>query len=510
MRTKPTTKNQPKEPVKKTFTKERKTLTKEGIKEIKETKKVEKVTTKKSNINKKTTKTKETPLLKKIIEKITHKDKLNSNEELTNNIFLASFDIPTDVFHINVFNVGKNKEYINHEKSKYLFTEEIVPAIKIFLPYGRKLLKENSKIHLFISAKVLMYLKTHSKPLLNSVKKFCENENVILISSPYYSTHMDVLSDDEFIHQIKGHKFLLKEMFSKPSEILLLNENYLSSKKFLKNNFKQIKELGYSNIIFIPKIISGVYDLEHKGTLQKKIVVSSIKDFMQIDITNDVKYFWKDIKDKLIFTTQRYYYRTSKSDLNLTFKNISKINFSTFSNMNIIDEIIKNHLTKFKEDDRIDLNSLYYNSDKMSKSIKEENSNYEKINNNTQNKHLERNNFHFDILTHNDDYENEEMKSHLIEEFKNIYDVIVLMNDENALKDWRLLSSKINSVDNESQHEYEHTHRYENYITLMNSLNDVAYKLKTGFLLKNGLDIPEPSIVESPSKELKEVIFNTN
>ena len=352
-----------------------------------------------------------------------------------------------------------------------------------------------------------MYLKTHSKTTLNSLKKFCENENVILLSSLFYSSHIDVISNDEFIHQLRSHQTLIKDTLNKFSTTIFLHDNYKTSKNFLTQNYNHIKDLDYDTILFIPKLISGVYELDAKGIInheKRELHLYTTKEFIDLDFSDDLKDFWKNITNKIIFTTQRFFWRKTKSELNETFKAISKLNLINFKSE--IQEIKptkkiskKTKLHKYE----IDLDELF-----LQKQTNDDLDNEESNSIINEEKEYEQKPFIY-TLNELDDYEHEEIKSNLIEEFKEMYDLILLLNDKQALDDWRHLSSKINYVDKENIHEYEQTHRYENYISLMNSLNDIAYKLKTGFLLKNGLDITEPQIVEHPAKELKEVIFNT-
>lgn len=88
------------------------------------------------------------------------------------------------------------------------------------------------------------------------------------------------------------------------------------------------------------------------------------------------------------------------------------------------------------------------------------------------------------------------LHEHINSEISAFYPLIKKLNDEENLNDLRLLSSAINLNDSE---------KYENYISIMNSLNDMSYKIKNISLLQQGQDIIPPKIINNPSQTLKSI-----
>ncbi|MGE0793035.1 MAG: hypothetical protein AB7V77_02530 [Candidatus Woesearchaeota archaeon] len=97
------------------------------------------------------------------------------------------------------------------------------------------------------------------------------------------------------------------------------------------------------------------------------------------------------------------------------------------------------------------------------------------------------------ILSEINENNNCELKNHIQSELSNIFPHISKLNDENILQEWRLLSSNINHMTKQD---------YENYISMMNIINDLSYKLKNVELIKQGKEMMEPIILNEPSKLL--------
>ncbi|MBN1175852.1 hypothetical protein JXA48_04375 [Candidatus Woesearchaeota archaeon] len=89
------------------------------------------------------------------------------------------------------------------------------------------------------------------------------------------------------------------------------------------------------------------------------------------------------------------------------------------------------------------------------------------------------------------------MEGHLINELRNIYPHIVNMGDVDTLTSWRFMTQPSMilraGVSNFSGDAYEH------YMQMMNTLNDIAHKIRNVELAKKGLFQEKPIISPSPS-----------
>ncbi len=95
-----------------------------------------------------------------------------------------------------------------------------------------------------------------------------------------------------------------------------------------------------------------------------------------------------------------------------------------------------------------------------------------------------------------------EMEQHLLTEYQALTPHVLATEDSDLLTEWHLLG----------QHEMftkadalTHLHEsYDHYATYMNVLNDIAHKIKTVELGKQGLFATQPDIVASPASLLQE------
>ena len=86
------------------------------------------------------------------------------------------------------------------------------------------------------------------------------------------------------------------------------------------------------------------------------------------------------------------------------------------------------------------------------------------------------------------------LQKHVQEELTKTYHPLKKLNDESILTDWRLLSAHNHLSASED---------YESYISSMNTLNDLAYKVKNIDLLNAGQELIEPLLLENPSQLLE-------
>lgn len=94
------------------------------------------------------------------------------------------------------------------------------------------------------------------------------------------------------------------------------------------------------------------------------------------------------------------------------------------------------------------------------------------------------------------------LQSHLIDELKAIYPHILSSGDRSLLDDWKILSSHpvLSSISPTMQG--HSTSDYEQYVTIMNILNDMAHKIRSVSLSTQGMFVTAPEISESPSSLL--------
>lgn len=87
-----------------------------------------------------------------------------------------------------------------------------------------------------------------------------------------------------------------------------------------------------------------------------------------------------------------------------------------------------------------------------------------------------------------------ELESHLIHELKLIYPHIKETQDEELLKDWRLLSQTL-----VLERASPNGPGYENFVTIMNMCNDLVHRIRTFKSAQRGVFLTEPKIVNTPS-----------
>lgn len=312
------------------------------------------------------------------------------------NILLVVFNTPSNLNSMNVFEVGTNKPYFNHGKTKHHLSNEIVPAIEKAVKFLTPLAKKQN-INILLCGRTLDWLNSHSKETLNTLKTFLRLPKVKLLTSTYYNSNPLSLQPEEFEFQLKSHINILKSTLGKKSTTLV------TTNPLNKEQNKISQKLGIRNSITVDKFNTG------------EITYS---DKLQINIL-----------------TTDYFLEDNQISSNL---NTKSINFS---------KIDKTLLSKIDWDEMIKKRSKLHN--------------------------------------------------HIHEELLSFYPIIKKLNDKNHLEDWRMLNS---AVDLESKN------KYDNYMNVMNTLNDISFKIKNIHLLKSGKEIIKPNIVNNPSEILKSIL----
>lgn len=92
------------------------------------------------------------------------------------------------------------------------------------------------------------------------------------------------------------------------------------------------------------------------------------------------------------------------------------------------------------------------------------------------------------------------LKEHVTAELKALYPHIISSGDDTLIGDWRRLSSHpvLDPVSSEDASQ-DRQQGYEQYMSLMNILNDVAFKIRSVSLASQGVFLTEPEISQSPS-----------
>lgn len=116
-----------------------------------------------------------------------------------------------DFFHLNAFDVGANKEYIN----KGLMEHELTNNFSKYLRDLEGMKADGFAIH----GELLDRCAEIAPELLVKFHKIAADKKLIAV--PYYGSHIDVLSPEEFSHQLELQQKAYKEHFGKTAELYL-------------------------------------------------------------------------------------------------------------------------------------------------------------------------------------------------------------------------------------------------------------------------------------------------
>jgi len=316
-----------------------------------------------------------------------------------NEATIITFNYPTNIENINVFEIGNNKPYFNKGKEEYILKEKILPALKNLTN-----LNKSTPINILLSGRVLDWVNENSKKTIQNLQEFLKKPNVNLISSTHYNSSLHLLTDEEFENQIKQYNTKIKNLFDKKINTFLSFDNNIN-----ESQLKILKSYKINKCILLPNNETGKFNFKSHSN-----VISCSSKTSQ--------------KGKL---------------LHINYEDLSKFDFN----------------------ETIPLNKLFKKS----------------------------------IFKHRPKRENP-FKEHVKDELITLYSLVREINQKELQQDWRLLSSNINILNEKNN--------YEDYISYMNILNDVCYKIKTIQLLQQGKEITKPVLTNDPTKQLKEVLVN--
>ena len=153
---------------------------------------------------------------------------------------------PRRLRKFNVFDIGKNADYYDHDKNKSVLQKV---ANKCYLPANKvilNLIKEipEFKVSYSLSGVVLEQFEDYAPDVLSSFQELVDTGNVEILSETYYHSLSFLFSKNEFKEQISLHKKKIKSLFNYTPRVFrnteLIYNNELA-------NF--IEKLGYIGIM---------------------------------------------------------------------------------------------------------------------------------------------------------------------------------------------------------------------------------------------------------------------
>ncbi|MFP4195312.1 MAG: hypothetical protein ACLFSN_00940 [Candidatus Woesearchaeota archaeon] len=94
------------------------------------------------------------------------------------------------------------------------------------------------------------------------------------------------------------------------------------------------------------------------------------------------------------------------------------------------------------------------------------------------------------------------MQEHIISELKGLYPHVSSTGDEDLLSHWRYLAHHKAVFHTDAAGELKKS-QYDHYMDMMNIFNDIAHKIRSVELSKNGVFLTEPEVADSPSHLLQ-------
>lgn len=239
------------------------------------------------------------------------------------NSIIITFNAPSNLENMNVFEIGTNKHYFNKGKEEYIIQEKIIPSIKNLSNF---LTNHLEPTNVYFSGILLTYLNKTSKETINLIQKIIDNPQVNLVLSNYYCSSLKILTQKEFEHQINEHKKILKELFNKKVNTFISFDNNINTEQIAVLNQNKIK-----NIILLPKNENGIFSCK------------TTKDFLICDTKNQIKILHSENpKNNLIQNEQ-------KTTNNIIHLNESffyeKNNFIDLNQIVDLNDLISNHKT---------------------------------------------------------------------------------------------------------------------------------------------------------------------
>ena len=172
------------------------------------------------------------------------------------------------LFDLNIFHIGANREYINKGLMEHELTNDF-----------SKYLKELETLDvdgLAIQGELLDRCAEHAPELLIQFHKLAINKKLIAV--PYYGSHVDSLSADEFNEQLELQQKAYKEHFDKVAKV------YLGKVPINLKNILVSQKLKVVN----PEIISSKNELQKSSSdMQTHILKELSALYPHIIETND-------------------------------------------------------------------------------------------------------------------------------------------------------------------------------------------------------------------------------
>lgn len=382
-----------------------------------------------------------------------------------------------------IYDIGKNTNYFDEEKSKELIEkyakESYIPLNRLLLNLI-KLYPNQFKFSIAISGILIEQLEKYSPDTLNSFIELSKTGQVEFLAQTYYNSFSFLYSKDEFNSQIIMHKRIIEKYFNQTPTIFR-NINNSNSLDLIEH----LSSIGFRAVVsdFV-KTDSDLKNKIYSNESLKDISLISIND----NLSNDVSInFSNKSWDQFPLTSQKYISWINKLDKNadLITINLSYNQFADFQMretgifdffQDLVVNLLKNNQNQFTTINRA-LDNVYKFNDTENLI-----SNY-------------LSNFSNNPIISND------IQKEAIKEVFNLEKVIKSSKDMSLITNWRKLttsdhfyymsdkylsSSKIQSYESE----------YKTYVYFMNSLTDLNIRIK----LKQDLKIARENILKNPRK----------
>jgi len=162
---------------------------------------------------------------------------------------------PLRLRHYSLFDIGNNNNYFDDSANKFYLERA---SRKCYLPTNKVLLDliekhgDKFKFCFSITGVFLDQLEEHFPETVESFQKLVDSGNVELFDETYYHSLAYLISEKEFIRQVRMHSKKFKQVFGVKPKIFRNTEAMYSNsiaKTVSEMNFKGIVSEGLSNVL---------------------------------------------------------------------------------------------------------------------------------------------------------------------------------------------------------------------------------------------------------------------
>jgi len=390
-----------------------------------------------------------------------------------------------------VFDIGNKSNYFDEKKNKEVM-EKV--AKKCYIPTNKLLLKlikkykDKFKVSFSITGVVLEQFEKYTPKVLELFKELAKTGNVEFLSETYYHSLSYLYSKEEFEEQVRMHRKKIKKLFGQKPKIFRNTELIFNNE--LAN---YVERMGYKGILaegadHILDWKSPNYVYKAKTTKKLKLLLKNYK------LSDDIAFrfsqrSWKDHP----LTVEKFVHWINKSPGEIV--NLF-MDYETFGEHQWEDTGIFQFLEKFP--DELISNGIEFVT--PSALLKHESKDEIDIHSFVSWADVER-----DLSA----WLGNKIQVSAAEELYKLEKKIKEINDPALLEDWRKLTTSDHFYymctkwfNDGDVHKYFNPYDspYEAFITFINILNDMVYRIKNKEVETKPIKVP---ITEFPSKTLK-------